>query len=255
MQIAYKTEIKPTLEQKLKIQKYMRVGCYIYNQYLNANSMIYHENLTNNNHAPYITADSFFDFLDNNPKFYWLKHYDISMKKRILVNAEQLLKNLEIGEQGFPKFKKFYKHNMKIYVANNLRNKWIIERHRIQIGSLGCFRLKEYGYLPTEEKIIGGNISFTLNKYYITVFVEKSQSLQQSMNTGDSNQNEDWFWLREQVIKLEKRIKREKKRLQRKYDFHKIDASRNTYSNIEKQRIKINKLEHRLSELKKQIQH
>ena len=42
------------------------------------------------------------------------------------------------------------------------------------------------------------------------------------MNTGDSNQNEDWFWLREQVIKLEKRIKREKKRLQRKYDFHKI---------------------------------
>ena len=82
--------------------------------------MIYHENLTNNNHAPYITADSFFDFLDNNPKFYWLKHYDISMKKRILVNAEQLLKNLEIGEQGFPKFKKFYKHNMKIYVANNL---------------------------------------------------------------------------------------------------------------------------------------
>lgn len=255
MHIAYKTEIKPTLEQRLKIQKYMQIGCYIYNQYLNANSMIYHENIANNHQAPYITADSFYDFLNNNPKFYWLKHYDISMKKKILLNAEKVLEKFWIGEQDFPKLKKFYKHKMKIYLANNLNNKWIIERHRIQVGSLGFFRLKEYGYLPTEEKIIGGSISFTLNKYYITVFVEKSQSLAKSIDINAFEQKDYLFHLEGQVIKLEKRIKREKKRLQRKYDFQKMNASRNTYSNIEKQRIKISKLEHRLYELKKQMQH
>lgn len=51
----------------------------------------------------------------------------------------------------------------------------LCERHRIKIPMLSFVRLKEKGYIPTDNLIKSGTISRTAGKYYISVLVDEPE--------------------------------------------------------------------------------
>lgn len=254
MLIAYKTEIKPTQEQIIKIKEYMKVCCWLANKYIKENISLYNmSGLINDKQLNYITAECFYNNISENTHYFWLKKYDVSMLQKTLLNAEKSFNNFLEGKCNAPRLKKVYEQDIKIYIGNN----WFIERHRIKIGILGYIRLKEYGYLPVNEYIEGGFISLEGNKYYVTALIRENRIVNKcdAGEYRDKNKIDRYTLdkIQDDLKKLEKKIKREKRCLLRKYrlrskiDTHGIEYN---FSNIEKQRMKIKKLEHRLNLLK-----
>ena len=127
-------------------------------------------------------------------------------------------------------------------------------------------RLKEKGYLPTKAKVRSGTISYKAGRYYVSVLVEvpeiKTESPQGAgigidlgvkelavMSDGvvKSNINKT-----PRVRKLNKKLKREQRRLSRKYELKKKRGEKTAayFANIEKQVVKIQRLYQTLTNIR-----
>ena len=139
-------------------------------------------------------------------------------------------------------------------------------RHRVKIPSLGWVKLKEKGYIPTTKSglvIKSGTISKRAGRYYISALVEVPDVQAEkptaegiglhlgvkalaTLSNGKSYVNINKS---EQIKKLEKRLKREQRSLSRMN----INIKRGGASgmrNIEKQRLKIQKLHQRIANIR-----
>lgn len=145
------------------------------------------------------------------------------------------------------------------------------ERHRIKIPTLGWIRLKEKGYIPTNPQthiIKSGTISCKAGRYYISVLVEQeasqafkcdNQGIGVDLGIKDfaicsngkiyKNTNKSSL-----IKKLEKKLKREQRRFSRKYEnYKKLNEQERevaTQQNIQKQRLKIQKIHQKLSNIR-----
>lgn len=112
------------------------------------------------------------------------------------------------------------------------------ERHRIKIPTLGWVRLKEKGYIPTNPNthiIKSGTISCRAGRYYVSVLVEQPESDKHALNDFGigvdlgvkefavcsdgkfyNNINKG-----KKIKQLEKKLKREQRRLSRKITHNK----------------------------------
>ena len=102
---SYKTEIKPTSEQKQKINNTIGVCRYVYNFYLAHNQEVYKAEKS------FISGMEFSkwlnnNFIPNNPDFSWIKNVSSKSVKQSIMNAERAFKNFFKGKSRFPKFKK-----------------------------------------------------------------------------------------------------------------------------------------------------
>ena len=139
------------------------------------------------------------------------------------------------------------------------------ERHRIKIPTLGWVRLKEKGYIPTTKSglvIRSGTVSERAGKYYVSVLVDvPQQDVDRPANQGigidlgikdlaicSDTQVFENINKNEEVKRLEKKLKREQRSLSRMYENKKKGES--TQKNIQKQRRKIQKLYHRLDNIR-----
>ena len=109
---------------------------------------------------------------------------------------------------------------------------WKVERHRIMIPTLKNVRLKEYGYIPVGAKVISGTVSKKADRYYVSVIVDIDAPIIKNTNKGigidlglkdfaicsDGNIYKN-INKTQRIRKLEKKLKREQKRLSRKYEF------------------------------------
>ena len=66
-----------------------------------------------------------------------------------------------------------------MYFPKNNNTDWKIERHRINIPTLKWIRIKEFGYIPVNSKVISGTVSMKSDKYYVSVVceIEKTNNL------------------------------------------------------------------------------
>ena len=170
------------------------------------------------------------------------------------------------GKTNRPKFKKKRQQKVKAYFPKNTKGDWTIWRHKLQIPTIGIVRLKEKGYLPTNAKVINGTISFKAGRYYVSVLVElpevKSEQPQgvgigidlgikelAVMSDGAVKPNINKTL---RVKKLDKKLRREQRRLSRKYEFKKNRGEKPaTYSaNIERQVVKIQRLYQTLTNIR-----
>ena len=137
---SYKTEIKPTFEQKQIINRTIGVCRYIYNFYLAHNQKIYETE------KRFVSAMEFSkwlnnEFIPNNPEFYWIKEVSSKSVSKSIMNAEGAFKNFFKGRTKFPKFKKKSKSDVKMYFVRTSAKAIIQrERHRIKIPTLWCVR-------------------------------------------------------------------------------------------------------------------
>ena len=268
---SYKTEINPTPEQKQIINHTIGVCRFVYNFYLAHNKEMYDKEKC------FVSGIDFSkwlnnEFVPNNQEYRWIKEVSSKSVKQSIMNADRAFKNFFKGKSRFPKFKKKNKSDVKMYFVKT-DSKVIIacERHRIKIPTLGWVRLKEKGYIPTNPNthiIKSGTISCKAGRYYISVLVEQQGNVKPQLDNfgigidlgikdfaicsnGKTYKNINKS---SQIRKLEKKLKREQRSLSRKYEnykkLNKILKGGATRQNIQKQKLKVQKIYQRLDNIR-----
>lgn len=268
---SYKTEINPTPEQKQIINRTIGVCRFVYNFYLAHNKEVYDKE------KRFVSGYEFSkwlnnEFIPNNQEYKWIKDVSSKSVKQSIMNADKAFKNFFKNKSHFPRFKKKNKSEVKIYfVKANARTIIHCERHKIKIPILGWIQLKEKGYIPTNANthiIKSGTISCKAGRYYISVVVEQEETIKPQLNNfgigidlgikdfaicsnGETYKNINKS---SQIRKLEKKLKREQHSLSRKYENYK-KQNKNlkgvaTRQNIQKQKLKVQKLHQRLDNIR-----
>ena len=205
------------------------------------------------------------EYLPNNPDKMWLKEAYSKAVKKSIEDGYTAFTRFFKHQSAFPNFKKKGKSDVKMYFVNNNPTDCRCERHRINIPSLGWVRIKEKGYIPTTKdgwKIKSGTVSIKTDRYYVSVLVEIPDT------KVTNNRNEGIgidLGLKNSIIvsngktykninksarlkKLEKQLRREQRRLSRKYEN--LKKGEFTQRNIQKQRLKVQKLYHRINNIR-----
>ena len=139
------------------------------------------------------------------------------------------------------------------------------ERHRINIPTLGWVRMKEKGYIPTTKdgwKIKSGTVSVKADRYYVSVLVEiPDVKIANNSNGGigidlglkdlaivSNGKTYKNINKSTRIKKLEKKLRREQRCLSRKYENLKKGES--TQKNIQKQKLKVQRLHHKIDNIR-----
>lgn len=261
---SFKTEINPTEEQKAKINKTIGTCRYVYNFYLAHNKELHDSG------QKFISGKSFSvwlnnEYLPNNPDYAWIKEVSSKSVKKSIEDGCTAFTRFFKGQSKFPKFKKKGMSDVKMYFVKNNPKDCFCERHRINIPTLGWVRLKEKGYIPTTKDgyvIKSGTVSVKAGRYYVSTLVE----IPDTKITNNSNDGigidlglKDLAVVSNGKIykninksarlkKLGKQLRREQRCLSRKYENLKKGES--TQKNIQKQKLKVQKLHHRIDNIR-----
>ena len=261
---SFKTEINPTDEQIIKINKTIGVCRFIYNFYIAHNKELYE------NGEKFISGRHFNvwlnnEYLPNNPDKRWIKEVSSKSIKKSVEDAYIAFKRFFSRKSKFPRFKKKNNSDVKMYFVKNNKTDCLSERHRIKVPTLGWVRLKEKGYIPTSKDgfiVRSGAISHKAGRYYISVLIDmpdidniqcnnfgigidlglkefaicSNGSIYHNINRTNN------------VKKVEKRLKREQRKLSRKVVV--IKKGEACGENLVKQKLKVQKLYQRLTNIR-----
>ena len=262
---SFKTEINPTVEQKIKINKTIGTCRYVYNFYLSHNKTLH------DNGEKFMSGKSFSVWLNNeylpkNPDKLWIKEVSSKSVKHSIENGCVAFTRFFKHQSAFPKFKKKGKSDVKMYFVKNNPKDCRCERHRINIPSLGWVRIKEKGYIPTTKDgyvIKSGHVSIKADRYYVSVLVEiVDKKISNSSNEGigidlglkdfaivSNGKTYKNINKSARIKKLEKKLRREQRCLSRKYENLKKGGSTQR-ANIQKQKLKVQKLHHKIDNIR-----
>ena len=262
---SFKTEINPSEEQKVKIHKTIGTCRFIYNFYLAHNKELYDKG------EKFMSGKSFSVWLNNeylpqNPDKLWIKEVSSKSVKHSIENGCIAFTRFFKHQSAFPNFKKKGKSDVKMYFVKNNPKDCRCERHRINIPSLGWVRIKEKGYIPTTKDgyvIKSGTVSMKADRYYVSVLVEiLNNKIANNSNAGIGidlglkdfavvSNGKTYKNINRSVRlkKLGKQLIREQRNLSRKYEnLKKGESTQKT--NIQKQRLKVQKLHHRIDNIR-----
>ncbi|EPV4646627.1 TPA: RNA-guided endonuclease InsQ/TnpB family protein [Clostridium perfringens] len=277
MKRAYKMEINPTDEQKSKIHRTIGVSRFIYNFYIAYNKEIYERE------GKFVSGMDFSkwlnnEYIPNNQEMKWIKEVSSKATKQAIMNGDKSFRDFFKKAKGFPRFKKKKNQDVKAYFPKNNKTDWTIERHRVKIPTLGWVRLKEFGYIPTNSIVKSGTVSQKADRYYVSILVEETDIKISNSNIGIKifNHNNEGIGIdlgikdfaicsngnkfkninkTSTIKKVEKKLKREQRKLSRKYESLKIRNKKEkggnvTRQNIQKQIVKVQKLHQRLTNIR-----
>ena len=262
---SFKTEINPSTEQIVKINKTIGTCRYIYNFYLAHNKDLYDKG------EKFMSGKSFSvwlnnDYLPNNPDKLWIKEVSSKSVKKSIEDGCTAFTRFFKHQSAYPNYKKKDKSDVKMYFVKNNPKDCACERHRINIPTLGWVKLKEKGYIPTTKdgwKIKSGAVSKKAGRYFVSVLVEiPDTNIANNSNEGIGidlglkdlatvsngkvfrNINKSG-----KVKKLEKQLRREQRSLSRKYGNSQKGESTQR-ANVQKQKLKVQKLHHKLDNIR-----
>ncbi|UBK69491.1 transposase [Clostridium perfringens] len=274
---AYNVEINPTDEQKSKIHQTIGVSRFVYNFYIAHNKEVYEKE------GKFVSGMDFSkwlnnEYIPNNQDMKWIKEVSSKATKQAIMNGDKAFRDFFKKSKGFPKFKKKKNQDVKAYFPKNNKTDWTLERHRVKIPTLGWVRLKEFGYIPVNSMVKSGTVSQKADRYYVSILVEERDIKISNSNTGMkiSNTNNEGLGIdlgikefavcsdgikfkninKTSIIKkVEKKLKREQRKLSRKYESLKIRNKKEkggnvTRQNIQKQIVKVQKLHQRLTNIR-----
>ena len=262
---SFKTEINPSEEQKVKIRKTIGTCRFIYNFYLAHNKEL-HEN-----GKKFMSSNKFRVWLNNeyvpkHPEYSWIKEAYSKAVTQAVNNGQTAFTRFFNHKSAFPRFKKKGKSNVKMYFVKNNPKDCLCERHRINIPSLGWVRIKEKGYIPTTKDgyvIKSGHVSIKADRYYVSVLIEiPNNRIANNSNEGigidlglkdfavvSNGTSYKNINKSAKLKKLKKQLIREQRSLSRKYENVKKGGSTQR-ANIQKQRLKVQKLYHRIDNIR-----
>lgn len=237
---------------------------------------MYQHGLLDSHQKYFVSANDFDKYVNHKLKIElpWINECGSKARKKALVNAETAFKKFFNGLAGFPRFKKKSNQDVKLYFPKNNKGDWTIWRHKLMIPTLKQVRLKEFGYLPVGAVVTNGTVSYVAGRFYVSLVVdidEKSkynkdlEASYHKVTTGIgidlgiknlaivsngkafNNINKS-----SRIKRLEKRLRREQRRLSHKYESKKKKGGKiaTVSANIEKQKLKVQKLHHRINEIR-----
>ncbi|MBR4546087.1 MAG: transposase [Oscillibacter sp.] len=263
-----KTEIKPTPEQRLTLLKAIGTCRFVYNLFLSEADKRYR------NGQRYMSAYDFsvwlnHEYLSENSDKLWIKETNAKAVKQAIINANSAYQRFFKGLAAHPNFKKKGVNEPSYYfVRNGAKQPIVCERHKIKVPGLGWVALKEYGYFPTEANVIhSGSISLHAGRFFCSVLVEipdpesvkpKTKGIGVDLGiksfavVSDGREFPNINHTRK-VRKLEKKLKREQRRLSRKRESQKKNSKKGNDSSkrYQNQRLKVQKLYYRLDCIRK----
>ena len=266
---SYQTEVCPTTEQRGRIFQSIGICRWLYNEYIARNKQLYHlyqRGCLDDHQKHFLSAMDFDKFvnhkLKNQEKYAWINDCGAKARKKAMVNAETAFRKFFNGEAGFPKFKKRSRQSVGIYFPKNNKGDWTIERHRLQIPTIGKVKLKEYGYLPVGAVVKNGVVSQKADRFYVSIVVD-IQSKSYAEPTGEAlgidlgvkefailsdgtkykNINKTTA-----IRQLKKNLRRAQRCLSRKLEMKKKRGEQSAayFANISKNVLKVQKLHQRL---------
>ena len=237
---------------------------------------MYQRGLLDSRQKHFVTAKDFDKYVNHNLKIKlpWIDECGSKARKKALVNAENAFKRFFDGLAGFPRFKKKSNQDVKLYFPKNNKGDWRIWHHKLMIPTLKHVRLKEFGYLPVGAKVINGTVSCKAGRFYVSVVIDIDEKSKYNkdleafyhittdgigidlgvkdlaiVSNGNTFKNINKS---SKVKQLEKRLRREQRRLSRKYEFRKMKggATATASANIDKQRLKVQKIHHRIDTIR-----
>ena len=187
----FKTEIETNEKQQRINHQSIGVCRWLFNSYLAKNKELYQQfkdGLIDKKHS-YMSANDFDKYINNQVKildeFKWIDNCGSKARKKSICNAEIAYKRFFKGQSKFPRFKKKKNQDIKLYFPKNNKTDWKIERHRINIPTLGWCKLKEKGYIPTNAKVVSGTVSFKAGRYYVSVLCDIQDNNNYSTSTNE----------------------------------------------------------------------
>lgn len=275
---AFKTEIQPTRSQKEKIIQSIGICRFLYNAYIAYNRKLYHlyqRGIRDEHQNHFVSAYDFDKYVNHKlkKKFPWLNQCGAKARKKILMNAESAFNRFFAGKTSFPRFKKKARQDVKLYFPRNNSGAWKIWRHKVMIPTLKQVRLKEFGYLPRGVHIKNGYVSHEAGRFYVSVTAEIQETSSYNNDAENSHHSETEgigidlgikklafvstgamfqnINKTSKVKRLEKRLRREQRRLSRKYECNTKKGGKPAASaNIEKKRLSVQKLYQRLKNIR-----
>ena len=262
---SFKTEINPTEEQKVRINKTIGTCRFIYNFYLAHNKELH------KNGERFMSSSKFRvwlnnEYLPNHPEYSWIKEAYSKAVTQAVNNGQTAFTRFFNHESNFPNFKKKGRSDVKMYFVKNNPKDCCCERHRIKIPSLGWVRIKEKGYIPTTKDgyvIKSGYVSIKADRYYVSVLVEiPDNKIANNSNEGigidlglkdlaiiSNGKTYKNINKSAKLKKLEKQLIRGQRSLSRKYENSKKGESTQR-ANIQKQKIKVQKLYQKIDNIR-----
>ena len=250
--ISYRTEIKPNKKQIREINKTIDACRTVYNKFLEVNKVRYENNKSFMTHTKFSVWYNN-EFIPNNEDKKWTKEVNTKATKQAMANAENAYKRFWKNNSGFPKFKK--KQTSGSYY---LIERIYVERHRIKLPNLKWVKLKEKGYIPSNN-IKSATVSKEFDRYYVSVLVdEEYKTIFKPLQTEgiglDLGLKDTLFTPKgvhitdlrknKKLIKLNKSLKRQQRKLSRK---------KKKSNNWFKQLLKVQRLYRKISNIKKDI--
>jgi putative transposase len=264
---SYKTEINPTPEQRLKINRTIGVCRFVYNFYLAHNRELYESG------KKFMTGKDFSKWLNNsylpdNSDKSWIKEVSSKSVKRSLEDGYAAFRKFFDHKAGYPRFKKKDVSDPKMYFVRNNPGDCFCERHRIKIPTLGWVRLKEKGYIPTAKdgySIKSGTVSKQAGRYYVSVLIDIPSPERDKNNYADQGIGID-LGVKElavcssgtvyrninktaKVKQLEKQLHRAQRSLSRMYGNLKKGGATQR-KNISKQKLKVQRIYKRMNDIR-----
>ena len=262
---SFKTEINPTEEQKVRINKTIGTCRFIYNFYLAHNKELH------KNGERFMSSSKFRvwlnnEYLPNHPEYSWIKEAYSKAVTQAVNNGQTAFTRFFNHKSNFPNFKKKGRSDVKMYFVKNNPKDCCCERHRIKIPSLGWVRIKEKGYIPTTKDgyvIKSGYVSIKADRYYVSVLVEiPDNKIANNSNEGigidlglkdlaiiSNGKTYKNINRSAKLKKLEKQLIRGQRSLSRKYENSKKGESTQR-ANIQKQKIKVQKLYQKIDNIR-----
>ena len=262
---SFKTEINPSEEQKVKIRKTIGTCRFVYNFYLAHNKELHEKG------EKFMSSNQFRVWLNNeyvpkHPEYSWIKEAYSKAVTQAVNNGQTAFTRFFNHKSAFPRLKKKGKSDVKMYFVKNNPKDCRCERHRINIPSLGWVRIKEKGYIPTTKDgyvIKSGHVSIKADRYYVSVLIEiPDNRIANNSNEGigidlglkdfavvSNGTSYKNINKSAKLKKLEKQLIREQRSLSRKYENVKKGGPTQR-ANIQKQRLKVQKLHHRIDNIR-----
>lgn len=265
MKKRFLTEILLTPQQQNRFFQTRGTCRFVYNMFLAQNQEWYKQG------RKYMSAKDFSVWLNNeyipdNPDKVWIREAYSKAVKQSIENAHTAYTRFFKGESEFPRFKKKGRNEPKMYFVRNNKTDCICERHRIKIPSLGWVQLKEKGYIPTTKNgyiVSSGTVDHVAGKFYISALVEVhdaqkpnncNEGIGIDLGVKDLAVTSNGSVYRNinktpRVKKLEKKLKREQRKLSRKYE-NKKKGGATQGRNIQKQIELVQKIHHTLANIR-----
>jgi putative transposase len=168
----YKTEIQPNNKQKTLLFKNVGAARYAFNWALNIKKQAFDkkEKIPN-----YIELSCKLNKLKKE-ELPWMYEVSKCSPQEALRNCDNAFneffrrcKQKKKGKKGFPKFKSKKNGQGSFRLTGAIK----VTNAHIQLPRLGKLKLKEFGYLPNDKKILNASVSEKAGKWFVSILIEE----------------------------------------------------------------------------------